>query len=151
MQYDPRAIQPFRDELTRIGFREMRTVQDVDETITKGKGTNLVVINSVCGCAAGKARPGIAMALRQSSVKPDHLTTVFAGGDTEATARLREHLGAIPPSSPSIALYRDGQLVHFIPRYQIENRDASQIAAHLVDVFSEFCTAKAGTAGAGGA
>ena len=142
MQYDPRAIQPFRDELTRIGFREMRTVQDVDETITKGKGTNLIVINSVCGCAAGKARPGIAMALRQSPVKPDELTTVFAGGDIEATARVREHLGAIPPSSPSIALYRDGQLVHFIPRYQIENRDASQIAAHLVEVFGEFCAAK---------
>ena len=142
MQYDPRAIQPFRDELTRIGFREMRTVQDVDETITKGKGTNLIVINSVCGCAAGKARPGIAMALRQSPVKPDALTTVFAGGDIEATARVREHLGAIPPSSPSIALYRDGQLVHFIPRYQIENRDASQIAEHLVEVFGEFCAAK---------
>jgi putative YphP/YqiW family bacilliredoxin len=142
MQYDPRAIQPFRDELTRIGFREMRTVEDVDETITKGKGTNLIVINSVCGCAAGKARPGIAMALRQSPVKPDQLTTVFAGGDIEATARVREHLGAIPPSSPSIALYRDGQLVHFVPRYQIENRDASQIAAHLVEVFGEFCAAK---------
>jgi putative YphP/YqiW family bacilliredoxin len=139
MQYDPRAIQPFRDELIRIGFREMRSAQDVDETIAKAKGTNFIVINSVCGCAAGKARPGIAMALRQSPVKPDELTTVFAGGDVEATARVREHLGTIPPSSPSMALYKDGQLVHFIPRYQIENRDASQIAQHLVDVFSEFC------------
>jgi putative YphP/YqiW family bacilliredoxin len=142
MQYDPRAIQPFRDELTRIGFREMRSAQDVDETIAKTKGTNLVVINSVCGCAAGKARPGIAMALKEAPVRPDELTTVFAGGDVEATARVREHLGAIPPSSPSMALYKDGQIVHFIPRYQIENRDASQIARHLVDVFREFCGAR---------
>jgi putative YphP/YqiW family bacilliredoxin len=139
MQYDPRAIQPFRDELTRMGFREMRTVQDVDQTIAKPKGTNLIVINSVCGCAAGKARPGIAMALRDAPVKPDELTTVFAGGDIEATARVREHLGSIPPSSPSMALYKDGKLVHFVPRYQIENRDASQIARHLVEVFQEFC------------
>jgi len=139
MQYDPRAIQPFRDELTRIGFREMRTAKDVDETIADPKGTNFIVINSVCGCAAGKARPGIAMALRRSPVRPDQLTTVFAGGDIEATARVREHLGTIPPSSPSMALYKDGQLVHFIPRYQIENRDASEIAEHLVEVFREFC------------
>lgn len=143
MQYDPRAIQPFRDELTRIGFREMRSVRDVDETIANKKGTNLIVINSVCGCAAGKARPGIAMALKQAPVRPDELTTVFAGGDLEATARVREHLGTIPPSSPSMALYKDGELVHFIPRYQIENRDASQIAKHLIEVFGEFCGAPA--------
>ncbi len=139
MQYDPRAIQPFRDELTRIGFRELRTVEEVDKTISSPKGTNLLVINSVCGCAAGKARPGIAMALKQSPVKPDDLTTVFAGGDIEATARVREHLGDIPPSSPSMALYKDGQIVHFIPRYQIENRDASQISQHLMGVFKEHC------------
>jgi putative YphP/YqiW family bacilliredoxin len=139
MQYDPRAIQPFRDELTQLGFRELRTAADVDTTLSEMKGTNLIVINSVCGCAAGKARPGIAAALRRSPVKPDALTTVFAGGDVEATARLREHLGTIPPSSPSIALYKDGKLVHFVPRYQIENRDASQIAEHLVGVFGEFC------------
>jgi len=139
MQYDPMAIQPFRDELTRIGFRELRTAADVDATLAKKTGTNLVVINSVCGCAAGKARPGIALALRQSPVKPDELTTVFAGGDIEATARVREHLGNIPPSSPSMALYKDGELVHFVPRYQIENRDAYQIAQHLGEVFREFC------------
>jgi len=86
----------------------------VDETIANKKGTNLIVINSVCGCAAGKARPGIAMALKQAPVRPDELTTVFAGGDLEATARVREHLGTIPPSSPSMALYKDGELVHFI-------------------------------------
>jgi putative YphP/YqiW family bacilliredoxin len=139
MQYDPRAIQPFRDELTRIGFRELRTVADVDATLHNAKGTNLIVINSVCGCAAGKARPGLAMALKQSPVRPDELTTVFAGGDVDATARLREILGDIPPSSPSMALYKDGRLVHFIPRFQIENRDAFQIAQHLTEVFREHC------------
>ena len=139
MRYDPVAIQPFRDELTRVGFRELRTVEAVDETLEGAKGTILVVVNSVCGCAAGKARPGIALALRQSPVRPDELTTVFAGGDLEATARLRERLGDIPPSSPSMALFKDGKLVHFIPRYQIENRDAFQIAQHLVQVFKEYC------------
>ncbi len=139
MRYDPEVIQPYRDELTKIGFRELRTVEDVDRSVKEAKGTNLLVVNSVCGCAAGKARPGIAIALRQSPARPDHLTTVFAGGDIEATARAREHIGNIPPSSPSIALFRDGMLVHFVPRYQIENRDASQIAAHLVDVFKEHC------------
>ena len=143
MQYDPAAIQPFRDELTRIGFRELRTAAEVDRTLAREKGTNLIVINSVCGCAAGKARPGIALALRESPVRPDELTTVFAGGDIEATARVRELIGNIPPSSPSMALYKDGKLVHFIPRYQIENRDARQIAAHLLEVFREYCTADA--------
>ena len=138
MQYDQRAIQPFRDELTRIGFEELRTSADVDAAIQR-KGTNLLVVNSVCGCAAGKARPGIGLALKKSPVKPDHLTTVFAGGDIEATARARQLFGNIPPSSPSMALYKDGQLVHFIPRYQIENRDAFQIAQHLIAVFQEFC------------
>ena len=142
MQYDPQAIQPFRDELTRIGFRELRTAEEVDRTLAREKGTNLVVINSVCGCAAGKARPGIALALRESPVRPDELTTVFAGGDIEATARMREHIGNIPPSSPSMALYKDGKLVHFIPRYQIENRDARAIAAHLLEVFREYCAAE---------
>lgn len=145
MQYDPRAIQPFRDELTRIGFRELHTAAEVDAALAKKAGTNLVVINSVCGCAAGKARPGIALALKQSPVKPDELTTVFAGGDIEATARVREHLGNIPPSSPSMALYKNGELVHFVPRYQIENRDAFQIAQHLGEVFREFCAAPLAT------
>ena len=139
MRYDPVAIQPFRDELTKIGFRELRTAGEVDETLSTQTGTNLVVVNSVCGCAAGKARPGIALALQKSPVKPDELTTVFAGGDIEATARVRERLGNIPPSSPSMALFKDGRLVHFIPRYQIENRDAFQIAQHLIEVFNEYC------------
>ena len=138
MQYNPIMIQPFRDELTRIGFEELRTAAEVDEAL-KLKGTNLLVINSVCGCAAGKARPGIAAALRQSPARPDHLTTVFAGGDIEATARARQHLASIPPSSPSMALFKDGALVHFIPRFQIESRDSGQIAQHLVEVFKEHC------------
>jgi len=140
MRYHPEMIQPFRDELTKLGFRELRTPVEVDDAVAL-KGTNLVVINSVCGCAAGKARPGIGIALQKSESRPDHLTTVFAGGDIEATARLRELLGDIPPSSPSMALFKDGQLVHFVPRFQIESRDAHQISNHLVEVFREFCTA----------
>ena len=148
MRYDERAIAPFREELTRIGFRELKTVEAVDAEIANKEGTNLLVVNSVCGCAAGKARPGIALALQKSHFKPDRLTTVFAGGDIEATARVREHFGNIPPSSPSMALYKNGELVHFIPRYQIENRDAFQIARHLMDVFKEFCTPAVEVAGA---
>jgi putative YphP/YqiW family bacilliredoxin len=139
MRYDPVMIQPYREELTRMGFEELRTPDDVDRSLKGERGTNLLVVNSVCGCAAGKARPGIAMALKRSPAKPDHLTTVFAGGDIEATARAREHIGSIPPSSPSIALFRDGQLVHFVPRFQIESRDASQIAEHLLEIFREHC------------
>jgi putative YphP/YqiW family bacilliredoxin len=117
----------------------LRTVQDVDNAIAGLKGVNFVVVNSVCGCAAGKARPGIAMALQQSPMKPDHLTTVFAGGDIEATARMREHIGPFAPSSPSMAIFKDGKLVHFIPRYQVESRDAFQISKHLLEAFKEFC------------
>jgi putative YphP/YqiW family bacilliredoxin len=139
MRYDPVMIQPFRDELTRLGFTELQTVESVDKSLADQKGTNLLVINSVCGCAAGKARPAIGLALQNSPVRPDHLTTVFAGADLEATARVREHLGELPPSSPSMALWKDGRLVHFVPRYQIESRDAAQIAQHLMDVFKEHC------------
>jgi putative YphP/YqiW family bacilliredoxin len=139
MQYDPRMIQPFRDELTRIGFKELRSAADVDKAIRELKGVNFVVVNSVCGCAAGKARPGIAIALQQSPVKPDHLTTVFAGGDIEATAQMREHIGPFPPSSPSMAFFKDGKLVHFVPRFQIESRDAFQISKHLLDAFKQLC------------
>ena len=139
MQYDPRAIQPFRDELTQVGFTELRTPEAVDKAIEGLKGVNMVVINSVCGCAAGKARPGIAMALQQSPYKPDHLTTVFAWGDVAATARLREHISSFPPSSPSMAFFKDGKLVHFVPRFQIESRDAFQISKHLLETFKELC------------
>jgi putative YphP/YqiW family bacilliredoxin len=141
MRYDPQKIQPYRDELTRLGFSELRTVEDVDRSIREQPGTQLLVFNSVCGCAAGKARPAIGLALNQSPVRPEHLTTVFAGGDIEATARVREMMGDIPPSSPSIALWKDGQLVEFIPRYQIESSDASEIATHLKEIFKNHCTA----------
>ncbi|MFN0158828.1 MAG: BrxA/BrxB family bacilliredoxin [Bacteroidota bacterium] len=140
MRYDPVMIQPFRDELTRIGFRELNTPAAVDKSINEDKGLNFIVVNSVCGCAAGKARPGIAMALKQSPFKPDHLTTVFAGGDVEATARLREIMGNIPPSSPAMAFFKDGQLVHFVPRFQIESRDALQISQHLIETLKELST-----------
>ncbi|MBI5472863.1 MAG: BrxA/BrxB family bacilliredoxin [Ignavibacteriae bacterium] len=139
MRYDERMIAPFREELRRLGFLELRTAEDVDAAIAAKEGTNLLVVNSVCGCAAGKARPGIAVALQKSEHKPDRMTTVFAGADVEATARARELFGNIPPSSPSMALFKNGELVHFIPRYQIENRDAFQIAKHLQEVFREFC------------
>lgn len=137
--YDPVMIQPFRDELTEIGFKELMTPAEVDSTISNNKGTLLVVVNSVCGCAAGKARPGIRKAL-QHSVKPDKLVSVFAGQEKEATARLRERwLQGIPPSSPSIALYKDNELVHFIPRFKIEGRIADEIAVDLIAAFDEFC------------
>lgn len=139
MRYDPQMIQPYRDELTRLGFKELKTVEDVDRTLLEGKGTNLLVINSVCGCAAGKARPAIGLALQKAASHPDALTTVFAGGDIESTARVRELLGQIPPSSPSMALWKDGRLVEFIPRYLIESRDAGTIAAHLTQLFDEHC------------
>jgi putative YphP/YqiW family bacilliredoxin len=142
MRYDPVMIQPFRDELTRLGFEELRTVEAVDNSLKNQKGTNLLVINSVCGCAAGKARPAIGIALKEIPARPDHLTTVFAGADVEATARVRELLGNIPPSSPSIALWKDGELIHFVPRYQIESRDAFQIAEHLTGVLREHCGAR---------
>jgi len=137
--YDPVMIQPFRDELTEVGFTELMTPQEVDEAVGKNKGTLLVVVNSVCGCAAGKARPGIRKAL-QHAAKPDRLVSVFAGQEKEATARLREQwLQGIPPSSPSIALYKDNELVHFIPRFKIEGRIADEIAADLVAAFDEHC------------
>jgi putative YphP/YqiW family bacilliredoxin len=139
MPFDPVMIQPFRDELLDLGIKELYTPQDVDATISNNKGTLLVVINSVCGCAAGKARPAIRKALQHTSV-PDHKVSVFAGQEVDATARLREQwLQGIPPSSPAIALYKDNELVHFIPRFKIEGRIADEIAADLISAFDEFC------------
>lgn len=135
-------IQPFRDELTEIGFKELMTPEEVDSTISNNKGTLLVVVNSVCGCAAGKARPAIRKAL-QNANKPDNTVSVFAGQELDATARLRERwLQGIPPSSPSIALYKDRELVYFIPRFKIEGRMADEIAADMVAAFNEFCSSK---------
>ncbi|MBM7567721.1 BrxA/BrxB family bacilliredoxin [Paenibacillus sacheonensis] len=131
-------VQPMRDDLTRIGIEELRTPEAVVEKLPDAKGTALLVINSVCGCAAGQCRPGVAHAL-QSDIKPDHLFTVFAGQDKEATAKAREYLAPYPPSSPSIALFKDGELVHFIERHQIENRSAADIAADLTSAFERYC------------
>jgi putative YphP/YqiW family bacilliredoxin len=131
-------VQPMRDELTRLGIEELRTPEEVEAKLPTAKGTALVVVNSVCGCAAGQCRPGVAIAL-QHDVKPDHLFTVFAGQDKEATAKAREYFAPYPPSSPSIALMKDGKLVHFIERHQIENRSAEEIAADLTAAFDQFC------------
>lgn len=131
------VVQPMRDELTRIGVKELRTPEEVVENLENAKGTALVVVNSVCGCAAGNCRPGVAQALKHD-VKPDHLFTVFAGQDKEATAKAREYFAPYPPSSPSIALMKDGKLVHFIQRHQIEDRTASEIAAELKGAFDHY-------------
>ncbi|MGO4371174.1 BrxA/BrxB family bacilliredoxin [Paenibacillus sp. MCAF20] len=131
-------VQPMRDDLTRIGIQELRTPEEVEAAVPNAKGTALIVVNSVCGCAAGQCRPGVAEAL-QNEVTPDHLYTVFAGQDKEATAKAREYFAPYPPSSPSIALMKDGELVHFIERHQIENRSAADIAADLTDAFDRFC------------
>ncbi|KZS46908.1 BrxA/BrxB family bacilliredoxin [Paenibacillus glucanolyticus] len=131
-------VQPMRDELTSLGIKELTTPEAVEEVLPSAQGTTLVVVNSVCGCAAGQARPGVAIAL-ENQVKPDHLYTVFAGQDKEATAKAREYFAPYPPSSPSIALLKDGELVHFIERHQVENRSAEEIAADLSDAFNRYC------------
>ena len=137
-QYMRDMVQPMRDELTVLGIQELRTPEEVEEQLPNAKGTALVVVNSVCGCAAGQCRPGVAKAL-QHDVTPDHLFTVFAGQDKEATAKAREYFAPYPPSSPSIALMKDGELVHFIERHQIENRSAEEIAADLIAAFDQHC------------
>ncbi len=136
--YPEFMIAPMREELTRFGVRELRTAAEVDEALAKTSGTTMVVVNSVCGCAAGRARPGVALSL-QHAVKPDHLTTVFAGADVEATERARSYFTGYPPSSPSIALLRDGKLIYFIERHQIENQEAHAIAAQLTAAFDKHC------------
>src|SRR5215472_12213307 len=129
--YPIEIVQPMKEELTESGFSELLTTEDVNTQLTQ-KGTTLVMINSVCGCSAGAARPGVLMAVANSSKKPDHLTTSFAGYDLDAVRKIREHLLPYPPSSPSIALFKDGQLVHFIERHQIEGRPAQVIARNLI-------------------
>ncbi|MBU5443325.1 BrxA/BrxB family bacilliredoxin [Paenibacillus sp. MSJ-34] len=137
-QYMRDMVQPMRDELTSIGVQELLTPEEVEEKLPNAKGTALVVVNSVCGCAAGQCRPGVKLALEHDA-KPDHLFTVFAGQDKEATAKAREYFAPYPPSSPSIALMKDGELVHFIERHSIENRSAEEIAAELTAAFDRFC------------
>ena len=126
-----------REELTRIGFEELRTPESVDDAMTR-EGTTMIVVNSVCGCAAGKARPGIAMAL-QHPTKPAKVATVFAGGDVEATERLRELAGSLPHSSPCVYLFRGGKPIYLLPRHYIENRQAPEIAKLLTEAFDEHC------------
>jgi len=138
MPYPEIMIRPMREDLTRLGVEEMRTADAVDETVRNSKGTLMVVVNSICGCAAGKARPGVALAL-QHDVKPDKVATVFAGADIEATDRARSYFTGYKPSSPSIALLKDGQLVYMLERYQIEGRDANQIAGELTQAFEKHC------------
>jgi putative YphP/YqiW family bacilliredoxin len=130
-------VAPMREELTRLGVQELRTAAEVDQAL-KRPGTVMVVVNSICGCAAGKARPGIALAL-EHPVKPDVVTSVFAGADLEATARAREYFPGYPPSSPSVALLRDGQLVWMLERRQIESQSAEAIASQLTAAFDEYC------------
>ena len=136
--YPEEIVIPMKEELTENGFHEMLTSADVDKTLGD-KGTTLVMINSVCGCSAGTARPGVLMAVRNSSKRPEHLTTSFAGFDIDAVRKIREHLMPYPPSSPSIALFKDGKLVHLIERHNIEGRSAQMIAENLIGAFEQYC------------
>jgi putative YphP/YqiW family bacilliredoxin len=142
MSYPEHLIIPMRQDLTQYGVQEARTAADVDALLAPGSGTVLMITNSVCGCAAGKARPAIGMALHHAN-KPDKIATVFAGADVEAVARVRELLHGVPPSSPSVALFRDGQPIFVLHRFQIESSNAPQIAQMLTQAFDQYCvTAK---------
>lgn len=138
MMYDPELVQPMREELTRLGAEELMTPEAVDTWVADRERTGLLVVNSVCGCAAGMARPGVALAL-QHQKRPERLATVFAGQDREATARARQHFGGIPPSSPSMALFKNGQVVAFLPRHRIEGRSAEDVGAELAAMFEQHC------------
>ena len=136
--YPVEIVQPMKEELTDNGFRELTSAAEVEEQLKKD-GTTLVVINSVCGCSAGTARPGVLMAIANTNKRPDHLTTSFAGFDMEAVQALRQHMMPYPPSSPSIALFKNGELVHFVERHQIEGRSAQAIANNLTGAFHQYC------------
>ena len=136
--YMREIVRPMREELTNAGFKELRTPEEVDRYMETAKGTTLVFVNSVCGCAAGLARPAAVQALDHEK-KPDHLVTVFAGQDREATARMREYFGDYEPSSPSMALLKDKEVVHFIPREEIEDEDVEAIVRRLHEIFDQFC------------
>ncbi len=140
--YDQDAVQPMRDELVAVGFEELLTPADVDKAINvKDDKTVLVMINSVCGCAAGSARPGVSLALQHTTI-PDKLYTGFAGQERDAVDKIRQYIGEFPPSSPSIAIFKNGSLQYFMQRYEIEGRSADYIAEELKSVFNELCTAK---------
>ena len=135
--YPAELVKPMREDLTNVGFEELHTTEAVDSAIAK-EGTTLVVVNSVCGCAAANARPGARMSL-QNAKRPDHITTVFAGVDREATDKAREFMIPFPPSSPCMALFKDGELVHMLERHHIEGRPAEMIAENLVDAYNANC------------
>lgn len=135
--YPAELVKPMREDLTNVGFEELHSISDVENALSR-KGTTLVVVNSVCGCAAANARPGARMSL-QNAKRPDHLVTVFAGVDREATDKAREYMIPFPPSSPSMALFKDGELVHMLERHHIEGRPAEMIAENLVDAYNEHC------------
>lgn len=141
MAYDPMLVQPMREELTNLGISELLTAADVDAAFAK-PGTTMVVVNSVCGCAAGGARPGVALALQHGTL-PDNIVTVFAGQDVEAVDRARSFFTGVPPSSPSFAILRDGKLEAFMPRHHIEGRSPDMIAASLTSAFDQICTTTA--------
>ena len=136
--YPEEIVLPMKEELTENGFSELKTPEEVVKQL-ESKGTTLVMINSVCGCSAGTARPGVLMAVHNTTKKPDHLTTSFAGFDVDAVRTLREKLKPYPPSSPAVALFKDGQLVHMIERHHIEGRSAQMIAHNLIAAFDEYC------------
>ncbi len=136
--YPAEIVMPMKEELTEQGFVELLTPEDVEAQLKKA-GTSLIVVNSVCGCSAGTARPGVLMAVHNSPKKPDYLATSFAGFDIDAVRKLREHLLPYPPSSPAVALFKDGQLVHFIERHMIEGRSAQMIAHNLIAAFEQYC------------
>ena len=136
--YPEEIVIPMKEELTENGFTELLTAADVETTLNE-KGTTLVMINSVCGCSAGTARPGVLLAVHNAENKPDNVTTSFAGFDVEAVNKIREHLMPYPPSSPAIALFKDGQLVHMIERHMIEGRSAQMIAENLIGAFDQYC------------
>lgn len=143
MPYSELMVKPMRQELTSIGVEELTTADQVDQWMSRREGTGLLVVNSVCGCAAGMARPGVRIALGGQH-KPDRVATVFAGQDMEATAKARGYFGDIPPSSPSMAFFKDGELVYFLPRHRIEGRSAEQVADDLMTVFEQHCAAPVG-------
>ncbi len=138
MPYDSLLVRPMREEMTSMGFTELTTSDEVDRFMNEKSGTALIVVNSVCGCAAGMARPGVRLAL-QKDVKPDRLATVFAGQDLDATERARSYFADYPPSSPSMALFKDGEVVDFIPRHQIEGRTADMVAEQLSSTLAAHC------------
>ena len=136
--YPAEIVLPMKAELTDHGFEDLKTPEEVDEAINK-EGTTLVMINSVCGCSAGSARPGVLMAVANAEKKPENITTTFAGFDVDAVKKVREHLLPYPPSSPAIALFKNGEIVHLIERHQIEGRSAQMIASNLVAAFEQYC------------